>query len=147
MLSRRNGGLELERHFGISDWLSDGKHVAEINRFSIPRHPRASAIKLGLFKLLYLDELRMGFTHLAIVARKPAIPQYKAIGFEDFPGRNVFLHPALGNLPHYVLTLRLVRSDASPSPRHPLHEQHPLHRFFCTENHPNIILYQEEADK
>lgn len=140
---RMDGGLEVERHLDISDWLSDGKRVVEINRFSIPRHPRAKEIKLGLFKLLYLDELSKGYDHLVIVARRPAISQYKAIGFEDYPGENVFLHPALGNLPHYVLTLRLVRGDLPPPSGHPLHEHHPLHRFFCKESHSNIFLDQE----
>lgn len=135
VVSRLKSRLELEEYFDISSLVKNGLVVAEVSRFSIPKSRQSPSIKLGLWKLLYLDSIRKGYTHLIVWVKRSARRNYEYLFFEDYPRQNTFVHTVLHGLTHYVMTFDIANSTQKYRSSH-----HPLYTFFCEKDHSQIVL-------
>lgn len=135
-VSSQTGPLELESWFDLGENHARGFVFGEASRFSVPHHPKAFYIKLGLWKLLYHDLAGTGNTHLLAWVRDGARPDYETLLFEDYPASiHTFNHPRLLGRLHHVLLLELATTPARFQA-----VDHPLHDFFFVDQHPNILV-------
>ncbi len=140
MVSRCTTFLEIEQYLKIGKLIANGMVLAEVSRYSVPTSPRAVAVRMGLWKLAWLDAVANGHTHLLAWVRKGARRPYEAMGFTDPAGESLsFNHPLLGGHLHHVILLDLSKANQYP-------QNNPgLFGFFHEQRHANIVLAKEEG--
>jgi hypothetical protein len=105
-----------------------------LTRFSVPASKRLHAIKLGLWKIAWLDAVALGHSHFLISTNMHIKEMYEILGFILYPDRErTFLHSTLQSIPHEVMIFDLARAPEFYRQTRPH-----LYRFFCEMNHPNI---------
>ena len=137
IMDRRYGKIELDNYLDINSILSDHeKPCIHVNRFSIPRNPNSSLIKLLLWKGILIYCMRNQIDTILKSVRPAAARLYRSLQFQKVEPLGIYHHPLLGNLEHHTYKVSISRK------RKILKEENPvLYNFFFKEYHLNIDIY------
>jgi len=109
--------------------------MVEATRLAVADGRVGRVTKLILIKALYLYCLELGINWVIATARSPLDKQYDGLLLEDlFEGKQIPMRH-VNNIPHRVLAL-----DIPGAYRKWSEAGHPLLKFMCNTQHPDIDL-------
>lgn len=117
--------------------------LAEVTRLGIVSEGVGSLVKTTLIKASFQYCQQLGIDWAIVTARSPLDRQYERLMFEDlFPGRGFIPMQHVHNLPHRVLGFNIHTGEARWS-----QAKHPLLKFFCYTDHPDIDIHLPRLDE
>lgn len=133
--------LSVEQSVELPEWLKYAA-LAEVTRLGVANDRVGNLVKTTLVKASFQYCEQMGIDWAIVTARSPLDRQYERLMFEDlYPGQGYIPMQHVGNLPHRVLGFDIHTGEARWS-----QAKHPLLRFFCYTNHPDIDIRSSASE-
>lgn len=117
--------------------------LIEATRLGVEASDVGAVARNVLFKACYMASLKEGARWIVVTARASLDRIYEHLLFEDvFPGGQLFNMKHVGNLPHRVMALDVLRANEVWSDR-----SHPLYHFMTGIQHREVQLgrFREET--
>lgn len=114
-----------------------GQLLVELCRFSIQPGYNNTAVRLALFKAMYLYCYAHQVQHIWVAARRPLDRIYKSLGFKP-PGTEEHWVPLsyADNIPHSILSFDVLAAE-----RLWFDIRHPLYEFMVRTYHPDLQVF------
>lgn len=127
--------LSMEESVDLPLWIKS-KSLADIRRLGIVQGTIGRLVKMVLIKACFQYCERNGVDWAVIAARPPLDRSYQQLMFEDIlPGQTFIPVPRANNVPHRVMAFEIETGEARWT-----QANHPLLKFFCSTNHPDIDI-------
>jgi hypothetical protein len=114
-----------------------GQLLVELCRFSIQPGYNNTAVRLALFKAMYLYCYAHQVQHIWVAARRPLDRIYKSLGFTSPQTEDVWVPLSYAdNIPHSILSFDVLAAERL------WHDiRHPLYTFMVRTYHPDIQVF------
>lgn len=127
--------LSMEHAVTLPDYLRTSSLV-EVRRLGVVNGQAGRLVKMVLIKACLLYCVEKNIKWAMVAARPPLDRTYESILFFDvLPGQTFTPLPIANNDPHRVMAFEIEGFESRPSSIN-----HPMFKFFCTTNHPDIHI-------